>query len=122
FLDGLNKVRQSQHASKSLLADLNQTQEDLETYTQDASANWEKLETNRVKQAKAKKKINAQIKAAEKLESQLEEKERDRLRQLERDAADRAQTAWLSSGAIKDVSGEASEGGAAAVAFAMAQI
>ncbi|WIY77027.1 C40 family peptidase [Streptomyces anulatus] len=122
FLDGLNKVRQSQHASKSLLADLNQTQEDLETYTQDASANWEKLETNRVKQAKAKKKINARIKAAEKLESQLEEKERDRLRQLERDAADKAQTAWLSSGAIKDVSGGASAGGAAAVAFATAQI
>ncbi|MFK0149514.1 NlpC/P60 family protein [Streptomyces griseus] len=122
FLDGLNKVRQSQQASTSLLADLTQTQQDLETYTQDASANWEKLETTRVKQAKAKKKINAQIKAAEKLEAQLEEKERDRLRQLERDAADKAQTAWLSSGAVKDVGGEASAGGAAAVAFATAQI
>ncbi|MFJ9111706.1 NlpC/P60 family protein [Streptomyces sp. NPDC102283] len=122
FLDGINKVRQSQQASKSLLTDLNRTQEDLETYTQDASANWEKLETTRVKQAKAKKKINARIKAAEKIESQLEEKERDRLRQLERNAADKAQTAWLSSGAVKDVSGEASEGGAAAVAFATAQI
>ncbi|WP_406190759.1 NlpC/P60 family protein [Streptomyces griseus] len=122
FLDGINKVRQSQQASKSLLSDLNQTQQDLETYTQDASANWEKLETNRVKQAKAKKKINAQIKAAEKLESQLEKKERDRLLQLERDAADKAQTAWLSSGAVKDVSGEASEAGAAAVTFATAQI
>ncbi|MFJ4000055.1 C40 family peptidase [Streptomyces parvus] len=122
FLDGINKVRQSQQASKSLLTELNQTQQDLETYTQDASANWEKLEANRVKQAKAKKKINAQIKAAEKLESRLEKKERDRLRQLEQDAANRAQTAWLSSGAVKDVSGEASEAGAAAVAFATAQI
>ncbi|MEU4181170.1 NlpC/P60 family protein [Streptomyces sp. NPDC026589] len=122
FLDGLNQVRQSQQASKSLLADLTQTQQDLETYTQDASTNWEKLETIRVKQAKAKKKINAQIKAAEKLESQLEKTERDRLRQLERDAADKAQTAWLSSSAVKDVSGEASEGGTAAVAFATAQI
>ncbi|MFE6984066.1 C40 family peptidase [Streptomyces griseus] len=122
FLDGINKVRQSQQASKSLLSDLNQTQQDLETYTQDASINWEKLEANRVKQAKAKKKINAQIKAAEKLESQLEKKERERLRQLEQDAANQAQTAWLSSGAIKDVSGEASEAGAAAVAFATSQI
>nr|WP_239144560.1 C40 family peptidase [Streptomyces sp. SID14515] len=122
FLDGINKVHQSQQASKSLLTELNQTQQDLETYTQDASANWEKLETNRVKQAKAKKKINSQIKAAEKLESQLEKKERDRLLQLERDAADKAQTDWLSSGAVKDVSGEASAAGAAAVAFATAQI
>ncbi|MFH9138353.1 NlpC/P60 family protein [Streptomyces sp. NPDC017524] len=122
FLDGLNQVRQSQQASRSLLADLTRTQQDLETYTQDASTNWEKLETIRVEQAKAKKKINARIKAAEKLESRLEKKERDRLRQLERDAADRAQTAWLSSGPVKDVSGEASEGGAAAVAFATAQI
>ncbi|MFJ2025898.1 NlpC/P60 family protein [Streptomyces sp. NPDC087897] len=122
FLDGINQVRQSQQASKSLLADLKQTQQDLETYTQDASAHWEKLETDRVKQAKAKKKINAQIKAAEKLESRLEKEERDRLRRLEAAAAAEAQTAWLSSGAIRDVSGEASAAGAVAVAFATAQI
>ncbi|MFJ9620913.1 NlpC/P60 family protein [Streptomyces sp. NPDC101181] len=122
FLDGINQLRQSQQASKSLLTELNQTQEDLRTYTQDASANWEKLEDTRVGQAKAKKKINAQIKAAEKLESQLEKKERDRLLQLEQDAADRAQTAWLSSGAITGVDSAASGAGAVAVAFATAQI
>ncbi|MFH9609704.1 NlpC/P60 family protein [Streptomyces sp. NPDC017448] len=122
FLDGINKVRQSQQASKSLLAELKQTQQDLETYTQDASANWEKLETGRVKQAKAKKKIDAQIKAAKELESRLEEKEREQLRRLEADAAAQAQSAWLSSGALKDVGGEASAAGATAVAFAMAQI
>lgn len=122
FLDGINQLRQSQQASKSVLTELNRTQEDLETYTQDASSNWEKLEANRVKQAQAKKKINSQIAAAKKLESQLETEERDRLRELEKDAANKAQTAWLSSGAIKDVSGEASAGGAAAVAFATAQI
>ncbi|MEI7030922.1 C40 family peptidase [Streptomyces pratensis] len=122
FLDGVHQVRQSQQASTSLLSELQRTQEDLERYTQDASTNWDKLETNRLKQAKAKKKINAQIAAAEKLEAQLEETERERLRTLERDAANRAQTAWLSSGAVQDVSGEASEAGAAAVAFATAQI
>ncbi|MFF8555215.1 NlpC/P60 family protein [Streptomyces sp. NPDC015501] len=122
FLDGINQVRRSQQASKSLLAELQQTQQDLETYTQDASAHWEKLETGRVRQAKAKKKIDAQIEAAKKLESRLEEKEREQLRRLEADAAAQAQNAWLSSGAIKDVSGEASAAGAVAVAFATAQI
>ncbi|MFJ1594782.1 NlpC/P60 family protein [Kitasatospora albolonga] len=127
FLDGINKVRQSQQANKTVLAELNRTQEDLETYTQDASSHWQKLETNRVKQARAKKKINAQIAAAEKLESQLEKKERARLRQLEREAASRAQSAWLATRpqpaqGIENVGGGATPAGRAAVAFATAQI
>ncbi|RPK61253.1 putative endopeptidase precursor [Streptomyces sp. ADI96-02] len=122
FLDGINRFRQSQQASKSVLAELNRTQEDLRTYTQDASANWAKLEKNRLKQAQAKKKINAQIAAAEKIESQLAEKERERLRRLEEQAESQAQSAWLSSEAVKDIGGEASAGGRAAIAFATAQI
>ncbi|MEW2067037.1 NlpC/P60 family protein [Streptomyces sp. NPDC007346] len=125
FLDGVNKVRTSQQANKAVLADLTRTQEDLETYTQDASTNWHKLETNRVKQAQAKKKINAQIAAAEKLESQLEKKERARLRQLEKEAANRAQTAWLATRPVQDTpstSGATSAAGKAAVAFATSQI
>lgn len=124
FLDGVNKVRTSQQASKTVLAELTRTQEDLETYTQDASSNWHKLETNRVKQAKAKKKINAQIAAAEKLESRLEKKELARLRQLEQDAANRAQSAWLATRPTPnvDVSGATTAAGKAAVAFATAQI
>ncbi|WP_411083851.1 NlpC/P60 family protein [Streptomyces sp. cmx-18-6] len=125
FLDGINKVRQSQQANKTVLADLNRAQEDLETYTKDASTNWQKLETNRLKQAKAKKKINARIAEAKKLESRLEKKERDRLRQLELEAANRAQSAWLASRpvpGVADVSGATTEAGKAAVAFATAQI
>lgn len=124
FLDGVNKVRTSQQATKTVLAELNRTQEDLETYTQDASTNWQKLETNRVRQAKAKKKINAQIAAAEKLESQLEKEELARLRQLEQDAANRAQSAWLATRPAPSVavSGATTAAGEAAVAFATAQI
>ncbi|CAD5965399.1 Putative endopeptidase [Streptomyces sp. KY75] len=124
FLDGVNKVRTSQQASKTVLAELTRTQEDLETYTQDASSNWHKLETNRVKQAEAKKKINAQIAAAEKLESRLEKKELARLRQLEQDAANRAQSAWLATRPTPNiaVSGATTAAGKAAVAFATAQI
>ncbi|MFE2022590.1 NlpC/P60 family protein [Streptomyces sp. NPDC059499] len=122
FLDGVNQVRQGQQATKSVLAQLKRTQEDLETYTQDASINWTKLESNRVKQAKAKKSINAQIAAAKKLESQLEKKEQARLLELEQQAASTAQAAWLSSGALKDINREASASGRQAIAFATAQI
>ncbi|MFD9544836.1 NlpC/P60 family protein [Streptomyces sp. NPDC060022] len=122
FLDGVNQVRQGQQATKSVLAQLKRTQEDLETYTQDASINWAKLESNRVKQAKAKKSIDAQIAAAKKLESQLEKKEQARLLELEQQAASTAQAAWLSSGALKDINREASASGRQAIAFATAQI
>ncbi|WP_405937971.1 NlpC/P60 family protein [Streptomyces sp. NBC_00726] len=122
FLDGINRTRQGQQASKGLLEELTKTQQDLETYTKDASTNWTKLEANRVKQAKAKKKINSQIAAAKKLESRLEKEERARLLELEREAARQAQTAWLDSGALKEINRDASPLGKQAVAFATAQI
>ncbi|WP_307125722.1 C40 family peptidase [Streptomyces sp. B1I3] len=122
FLDGVNQVRQGQQAAKGLLTELTRSQEDLETYTKDASLNGAKLEANRVKQAKAKKSINAQIDAAKKLESQLAKEERARLLRMEQDAASTAQSAWLSSGALSDINREASAAGRQAVAFATAQI
>ncbi|MEU9093342.1 NlpC/P60 family protein [Streptomyces sp. NPDC048428] len=122
FLDGVSRARQGQKAAKGLLGELNRTQEDLETYTQDASTNWTKLEASRVKQAKAKKKINAQIEAAKKLESQLEKKERARLLQLEQEAEYKSQTAWLSSGALKEINRAATASGKKAVAFATSKI
>ncbi|MGN5633271.1 NlpC/P60 family protein [Streptomyces sp. AC154] len=122
FLDGISRAHQGQQAAKGVLGELNRTQEDLETYTQDASTNWTKLEANRVKQAKAKKKINEQIAAAKKLESQLEKKERARLLQLEQQAEYKSQTAWLSSGALKEINRGASASGKKAVAFATSQI
>ncbi|MFJ1901020.1 NlpC/P60 family protein [Streptomyces sp. NPDC088115] len=122
FLDGIGRAHQGQQAAKGVLGELNRTQQDLETYTQDASTNWTKLEASRVKQAKAKKKINEQIAAAKKLESQLEKKERARLLQLEQQAEYKSQTAWLSSGALKEINRGASASGKKAVAFATSQI
>ncbi|MFC9622640.1 NlpC/P60 family protein [Streptomyces sp. NPDC056930] len=122
FLDGVNRVREGQQAAQGVLGELTRTQQDLETYTQDASTNWEKLEASRLKQAEAKKKINAQIAAAKKLEDQLEKKERARLLKLEQAAEYKLQTAWLSSGALKDINREASASGRKAVAFATEQI
>ncbi|WP_069172084.1 C40 family peptidase [Streptomyces griseus] len=122
FLDGVNQVRQSQQATKGLLAELTQSQEDLETYTKDAQLNRKKLESHRIEQAEAKKSINAQIAAAKKIESQLAKDERARLLRMEQDAASTAQSAWLSSGALSDINREASPAGRQAVAFATAQI
>ncbi|MFJ4813517.1 C40 family peptidase [Streptomyces longwoodensis] len=122
FLDGTGRVLQGQKATKGLLAELTQTQQDLEQYAKDASAQWQKLEANRKAKAKAQKRIEQQIAAAEELESQLEKQEKERLAQLEQEAARQAQTAWLDTGVLKGAQGKATTQGAKAVRFATAQM
>jgi cell wall-associated NlpC family hydrolase len=101
---------------------MKRTQQDLAQYTKDASAQWERLEANRKTRAAAKKKIKQRIAAAEKLESQLEKDEKKRLAKLEEDAAYQAQTAWLSSGVLKEINSKASAQGKKAVEYATAQV
>ncbi|OUC93756.1 C40 family peptidase [Streptomyces swartbergensis] len=122
FLDGAGRVRQGQHAAKGLMGELTRTQEDLEQYAKDASAQWKKLEAGRKAKAAAQKKIEKQIAQAEKLESELQKEEQERLAELEKEAAGKAQTAWLDSGILDEISGKASEQGKKAVAYATAQI
>ncbi|MBQ0999061.1 C40 family peptidase [Streptomyces sp. RK62] len=122
FLDNTRRVLQGQRATKGLLAELTRTQQDLEQYAKDASAQWRKLEAGRKAKAAAQKKIEKQIKAAEKLESQLEKEERERLAELEAAAARKAQTAWLDSGILEDLRTKASEQGSKAVAYATDQL
>ncbi|WP_240654364.1 C40 family peptidase [Streptomyces sp. AcE210] len=122
FLDGADRMRQGQHATKGLLGEMARTQEDLQTYAQDATRNWKKLEAGRKEKARAQKKIKSKIAAAEKLESQLEKEERERLKKLEQQAEYKRQTAWLSSGVLKDIKGDASARGKKAVAFATGQL
>ncbi|CAM5722305.1 NlpC/P60 family protein OS=Streptomyces alboniger OX=132473 GN=CP975_16205 PE=3 SV=1 [Streptomyces alboniger] len=94
----------------------------MEQYAKDASAQWKKLEEGRKAKAAAKKEIKKQIAAAEKLESQLEKKEKERLAELEKKAALKAQTAWLGSGILDEIKGNASAQGRKAVEFATAQM
>jgi len=122
WLEGVGRIRQGQKATKGLLAEMTRTQQDLELYARDASAQWTRLETSRKAKAAAQTKIRQQVAAAEKLESRLEKKEKERLAELEREAAARAQTSWLSSGVLDDIDGRATEQGKKAVAFATAQI
>ncbi|WP_369217920.1 C40 family peptidase, partial [Streptomyces flavofungini] len=122
FLDGAGRMRQGQKATKGMLTELSRTQEDLRVYAEDATARWKKLEANRKAKAASKKKIKKKIAAAEKLESRLEKKERERLRKLEEAAASKKQSAWVGSGVLKDIGAKATPQGKKAIEFATAQI
>ncbi|MGV9283143.1 NlpC/P60 family protein [Streptomyces sp. NPDC003730] len=122
FLDGTGRVIQGQRATKGLLGELTRAQEDLKTYTADAAAHAKELEANRKAKATAQKKIEKQVAAAEKLESELEKEEKERLARLEKQAQAEAQTAWLGSGILDDLGTEATERGRKAVEYATAQI
>lgn len=122
FLDGAGRLRQGQHATKAMLTEMGRTQADLKTYAKDASAQWKKLEANRKAKAEAKKQVKKKIATAEKLESRLEKKERERLRKLEEEAALRQQSAWVDTGILKDTNGKATSPGKKAIAFATAQM
>ncbi|GAA3488676.1 C40 family peptidase [Streptomyces cremeus] len=122
FLRGAGRMQQGQSAVKNMLDELHRTQEDLRTYSKDASTQWTRLEANRKNKEKARKEIKKQIDAAEKIESRLAGKDRDRLLELERDAQQRAQSAWVGSGALGGGGGAATQQGKQAVDYAMAQL
>ncbi|MFE9444930.1 NlpC/P60 family protein [Streptomyces sp. NPDC006602] len=122
FLDGAGRVLQGQRATKGLIAETSRTQQDLEQYAKDASAQWKKLESGRKAKAAAQKKIEQRIAAAEKLESRLEADEKKRLAELEKQAALKAQTSWLDSGVLDGIKGGATAQGKKAVEYATAQI
>ncbi|MEU6577795.1 NlpC/P60 family protein [Streptomyces sp. NPDC046805] len=122
FLNGTGLVLQGQRATKGMLAEMTRAQQDLRQYTDDASAQWRKLEANRKAKADAKKTIQKRIAAAEKLQSRLQKREMKRLAELEREAALKAQTAWLDTGILTKLKDRASEQGGKAVAFATAQL
>ncbi|MFF8596782.1 NlpC/P60 family protein [Streptomyces sp. NPDC015220] len=122
FLDGAGRVLAGQRATSDLITETTRTQQDLRQYADDAADRLRQLEANRKAKAAAQKRIKERIKEAEKLQATLEARQRERLAELERQAAERAQTAWLGSGVLKDVRGKASEADEKAVEFATAQI
>ncbi|MFD7297318.1 NlpC/P60 family protein [Streptomyces sp. NPDC059897] len=122
FLDNAGRAHQGQQATRNLISRLDRTQDSLEKYADVASAKWKALDEGREKKAAAKKRIEKQIKAAQKIEDRLAEKERERLRQLEEAAEQKAQTEWLSSGVLKEIDGKASAAGKKAVRYASEQL
>ncbi|MFF9362658.1 C40 family peptidase [Streptomyces griseoluteus] len=130
FADGAGTLLNGARATKKLIAETDRVERELKRDTDDAAARWKKLERDRKDKAAAQKTVQARIKDAEKLESRLEKKEKERLAELERQAARKAQTAWLDTGVLKkkaDTTGatataNATSAGARAVAFATAQL
>ncbi|AYN40669.1 glycoside hydrolase [Streptomyces dangxiongensis] len=122
FLDGAGRVLMGQQATKKLIAEVARTQQDLQGYADDAAVRWKKLDADRKARDAARRKIRRQIDTAEKLESRLEKKEKERLAQLEREAAAKAQTAWLDTGVLKDTDAETSVRAGKAVRYATAQL
>ncbi|MFF7968502.1 NlpC/P60 family protein [Streptomyces sp. NPDC007903] len=126
FADGAGTLLNGARATKKLIAETDRVERELKRDTDDAAARWKKLERDRKDRAAARKTVQARIKDAEKLESRLEKKEKERLAELERQAARKAQTAWLDTGVLKKTAGAATDAatsaGARAVAFATAQL
>lgn len=128
FADGAGTLLNGARATKKLIAETDRVERELKRDTDDAAARWKKLERDRKDKAAARKTVQARIKDAEKLESRLEKKEKERLAELERQAARKAQTAWLDTGVLKKQADTASatdtatSAGAKAVAFATAQL
>ncbi|MFH8221383.1 NlpC/P60 family protein [Streptomyces sp. NPDC018057] len=122
FLDGAGRVLEGERATSGLLQEMTRTQQDLQQYAADAADQLHKLEDNRKTKATAQKRIQARIKEAEQLEARLEKRQQERLAQLEREAAQQAQAAWLDTGILKEVGGSATEAGKKAVQYATAQI
>ncbi|MET8825783.1 NlpC/P60 family protein [Streptomyces sp. NPDC004610] len=122
FLNGAGRILQGERATDKTLTELRQTQDDLELYARDAAAGWDELEANRKAEDTARKEIEKQISAAEKLESRLAKEEKERLAELERRAAARAQTAWVDTGILDELPAGASAAGEQAVTWAKAQL
>jgi cell wall-associated NlpC family hydrolase len=122
FLDGAGRVLEGERATSGLIEEMTRTQQDLQQYADDAAAQYRSLEAGRKAKETARKRINERIKQAEQLEARLEKRQKRRLAQLERQAARRAQSAWLGTGILEELRGTASETGKAAVRYATAQI
>ncbi|MGP3926492.1 NlpC/P60 family protein [Streptomyces sp. 8N616] len=122
FFRGADLARKGQQATKGLMTALARTQRDLDGYARSANEQWRKLEENRKKKAAAKKEIKDRLADAKKVESRLAKEELERLRELEDEAARKAQARWLGSGVLDEIGGRASKQGKKAIAFATKQI
>ncbi|MGW5104392.1 NlpC/P60 family protein [Streptomyces sp. NPDC004100] len=122
FADSAATILNGERATRKLLTEMARTQKELQTDSDDAAARMKKLEADREDKAAAKKKIKKRIADAELVESGLEKKEKERLAQLERQAAHAAQTAWVDTGVLDGISDKTSAEGKKAVAFATAQL
>ncbi|WP_245979732.1 NlpC/P60 family protein [Streptomyces diacarni] len=122
FLRGLSLTHKGQQATRSFIGTLTETRSRLRGDAKDASDAWQKLEKTRKKKAAAKKKVNGRLKQAKKIETGLKAEERERLRELQDEAAEAKQAKWLKSGVLDGLDGKASPAGRRAIEWATKQL
>lgn len=125
FLDGLTLADRGAQAADATIGRLRTTTAELGAYARSATDAWERLMAGRKEAADAEREVTGRLARAKRLLAGLEARERARLERLEDEAAYRSQVAWLRTDAAtrlrRDAAG-ATRQGAAAVAFASAQI
>ncbi|MGW8374175.1 NlpC/P60 family protein [Streptomyces sp. ODS28] len=122
FLNDAMVVRKGQQAAKGFITTLTGTRNSLQRYAKDASGEYRKLEAERKRKAAAKKRIERDLRDAEKIESRLAASEKAELRRMEDEAAYQRQAKWLKSGVLKEIDGKATKAGKKAIAYATNQI
>jgi cell wall-associated NlpC family hydrolase len=122
FLDDARRVQEGEKAAKGLLADLTTSRDRLKDLRQAASVRLKDLEKQRKAKDTAREKVEKQIAEAEKLESRLEDEEKERLAALEAEAARRAQAAWVGSGILAGLDDATSASARRAIAYATDQL
>ncbi|MFR9756320.1 NlpC/P60 family protein [Streptomyces sp. TR06-5] len=122
FLRDAGLARREQRAAKSLVASLTETRDRLARYTREAEERHDTLRKHRTRAAKARKRVERQLKQAERTASRLSAEQRADLREMERSAAAARQLRWLRTGILEEIDGRASAKGRKAVAYAMAQV
>ncbi|MFF3948923.1 NlpC/P60 family protein [Streptomyces sp. NPDC001902] len=125
FLDGLTLADRGAQAAGTTIEQLRTTTAELGAYARSATVAWERLVADQKEAADAEREVTARLTQAKRLLAGLEARERARLERLEDEAAYRSQVAWLRTDAathLRRNAAGATRQGAAAVAFAAAQI
>ncbi|MQY16309.1 hypothetical protein SRB5_65070 [Streptomyces sp. RB5] len=122
FFDGLHLSDKAINAQAGLIRELSATKNALDGYAADATDLYDRLDSDRREQAKAKKEIEEQIAGARVLESRLAKDERRRLALLEDATARASQAEWLRSGILDRLTAGASAPGRRAIQYATAQL
>jgi peptidoglycan DL-endopeptidase CwlO len=122
YLRDVTLARQAQQGTLNLQVLLEETQQDLQGAADDASELLLELTGARKSKARAQKKIEERIGAAEKIESTLEQRELDRLKELEQREQAEAQKKWVGSGILKKIKGQSTGKGAQAIEYAERQL
>ncbi|KNE79166.1 MULTISPECIES: NlpC/P60 family protein [Streptomyces] len=122
FLHDADTARKGRQAQQGLMKSLENTRERLDEYADTADQEYRRLRAQQKKKAVAKKAVETRIEAAEELESRLQAEELEKLRELEAEAARKAQAAWLDSGVLEEIDARASAEGKKAIAYATGQL